>query len=128
MILSGGWICFVVFIFGLICLAPIIEDHWNRIPFDSKAWKNPNLAPSVDYPRVRMVDDLLARHDDLKGMTEQEIDDLLGPGSDAWFPTPGIDYIYHLGPQRYGVLRMDSEWLCISFSNDKVDKVWIITD
>jgi hypothetical protein len=126
-ILAGGWICFVGFVFGWLFLTPIVEDHWNRIPFDSKVWKDPHLAPKVDYPRLRMVDDLLDRHQNLNGMTKQEIDDLLGPPSDPWFPTPGIEYIYHLGLQRYG-LPIDSEWLCISFSDGKVDEVRIITD
>ncbi|MHC4621684.1 MAG: hypothetical protein ACYTEQ_28410 [Planctomycetota bacterium] len=127
-ILAAGWLCFVAFVFAQLFLAPIVEDHRNRIPFDSKVWKHPQLAPSVDYPRLRMVDDLLDRHENLKGMTKQEIDDLLGPASDLWFPTAAIEYIYHLGPQRYGFLRIDSEWLCISFSDGKVDEVRIITD
>lgn len=127
-ILAGAWLCFVLFVFWLIFAAPIIEDHWNRIRFDSKVWKDPDLAPSVDHPRLRMVDDLLDNHNNLQGMTRQEIDDLLGPPSEPWFPTPGIDCIYRLGPQRYGFLRIDSEWLCISFSNGKVNEVRILTD
>jgi hypothetical protein len=127
-ILSGGWICFLVFVVGLLCVTPIIEDHWNRMPFDSKVWKNPDLASSVDYPRLRMVDDLLDSHDDLTGMTKQQIYDLLGPEFRGEISPAETDSIYHLGPQRHGFLRIDSEWLRISFSDGKVGKVRITTD
>jgi hypothetical protein len=90
----------------------------NQLPFDQAVWiANPD-STELDPIRLRMVDDLLAKHNFL-GMTRKQIDDLLGPRA----PTDKFrdwDLAYWIGPER-GSIRIDSEWLVFRF--DKDDKV-----
>ena len=48
----------------------------------------------------------------LDGRTRPEVVELLGPADDTskW---RDWDLVYHLGPERKGLFRIDSEWLVI---------------
>lgn len=95
----------------------IYMSEWskNQLPFDQAVWiANPD-STEMNPIRLRMVDDLLAKHDFL-GMTRKQIDDLLGPRA----PTDKFrnwDLVYWLGPER-GSFRIDSEWLVFRFDKD----------
>ena len=82
--------------------------------FDSAKWR---AQKGYDPIRIEMVDDLLRRHR-LVGKSRAEINDLLGiPPETAYFAS--YDYVYWLGPER-GFISIDSEWLCLKFSDDDV--------
>jgi len=107
-------------ILGSRISSAIYMSEWrkNQLPFNPEVWiANPD-STELDPIRLRMVDDLLAKHNFL-GMTRKQIDDLLGPRT----PTDKFrdwDLVYWLGPER-GSIRIDSEWLVFRF--DKDDKV-----
>jgi hypothetical protein len=68
-----------------------IREYFNRIPFDSPAWKDAENREVGDYVRLRMVDDLLRRP--MIGMSKGEIDDLLGPPTQTSY-FANYDYVY----------------------------------
>lgn len=99
---------------------------WNqRRPFDGPTWKS-SLAVANDPLRIRMIDDLMARHR-LKGMSRAQIVDLLGtPPPTNYFNDYAL--VYWLGPER-GFAGIDSEWLAIRFdSTDHASAVDVVTD
>src|SRR5688500_16303008 len=79
-------------------------DYLTRTHFDAAAWKAARGAHALPIApvRIRMVNDLLDRHD-LEGMTRSEVTARLGEPDD---PTlgggetlyPGWDMSYYLGP------------------------------
>ena len=80
-------------------------------------------------PRLCMVDDLLSSGR-LDGLTRKQVVDLLGPPADQNFPAgaQSCDIHYYLGPER-GFIRIDSEWLFITFGDDgKVNRYWLYRD
>ena len=100
-----------------------LQEYYNREPFDSVAWKSSQQFHNES--RIRMVDNLLARHK-LKGKSEEDIIALLGkPHETEHFS--GWDMAYWLGPKR-GFLPIDSEWLVLNFSNQAVSEFAIVTD
>ncbi len=102
---------------------PEFKEYLGRIPFDSAKWKNPELV--ADRIRIKMVDDLLRKHD-LVGWSKEDIDDLLGvPPKTGYFSA--YDYVYWLGPER-GFISIDSEWLVIKFNQGKVAEVGVAHD
>lgn len=91
--------------------------------FDSAAWKN--AASHAEPTRIGMIDNLLWRYD-LVGMARNDVDELLGtPEPTDYFRN--YDYVYWLGPER-GFISIDSEWLALRFSHDKVSEAAILTD
>lgn len=89
-------------------------EYLSRTDFDASAWQKSALPadePPTGAARLRMVDDLLDRHD-LEGMTRSEVTALLGEPDDAENFILGWDMAYYLGPER-GLLPLDSEWLAI---------------
>jgi hypothetical protein len=73
------------------------------------------------------VDDLVAKKR-LDGLTRRDLESLLGPGdqTNKW---KDWDLVYHLGPERRGLFRIDSEWLVIRFgASDRVAKYRIVGD
>ncbi|MDR0286809.1 MAG: hypothetical protein LBI03_03745 [Clostridiales bacterium] len=71
----------------------------------------------IEYPRerVKMVDDLLLKHD-LTGKSKEEIVKLLGNETEnAYFKTNG-NFVYYMGDER-GFISIDSEWLVITFDS-----------
>ena len=114
----------LLFLIGIF-LYMLNQKESGHSAFDSFIWKNEKLAQSPDYPRIRMVDDLLARYP-LVGMFKGQIDELLGvPPQTEYFKN--YDYVYWLGPER-GFMGIDSEWLCIKFEVGKVQEFRILTD
>lgn len=78
--------------------------------FNPTAWRE-NVATNPMWPpRLRRVDDLLARHS-LMGRTRTEVEQLLGP-ADRTDCVREWDLVYWLGPER-GLIRIDSEWLVL---------------
>jgi hypothetical protein len=123
---SIGAILPMAVLVGYIFFAPSVEDYSKRIYFDSRVWKNTELAPTTNYPRLRMVNDLLKKYE-LKGMSRPEIETLLGlPDKTPYFSS--WDMVYHLGPER-GFMSIDSEWLVIRVNDQgTVYEHRIVTD
>lgn len=110
---------------GAVCVSPVLylmtkswyEDYSARRPFDATVWRDPAVLSDPDYPRLRMVDDLLQTHD-FTEMTRQEALALLGPPSEPGWSKHAL--IYWLGPERV-VMSIDSEWL--AFELDAAGRV-----
>jgi hypothetical protein len=99
------------------------KDKQAPIQFSSVQWCKAPLYGS-DNTRYKMYKDLIARYT-LKGMTKEEIIELLGPQSDpAYFKD--WDLRYWLGPEPGW--KIDSIWLVIKLKNNRVDKYQLITD
>jgi hypothetical protein len=80
-----------------------------HVPFEAKRWLEPRPTDK-SYPRLGMADDLI-RKNTLKGLTRQQVIDLLGePGNHKYFQE--YDLVYWLGLER-GFMAIDSEWLAI---------------
>ena len=85
-------------------------DLTHRLAFDAKAWRSRSADAGHDWPtRLRMVDSLMDRRL-LDGRTRAQVVELLGPADDTskW---RDWDSVYHLGPERKALIRIDSEWL-----------------
>jgi hypothetical protein len=110
-----------------------LRAHLRRISFDSKTWREfPRTTNEWPYTevlpvRLRMVDDLLQRHD-FHGQTRQEVELLLGPKTKTVYFSDW-DLVYYLGPGRYGDAIGDSEWLVFRFgTNGLVTQYRIVHD
>jgi hypothetical protein len=91
---------------------PSIADRTHRLAFDAQAWRTRSADAGQDWPTgLRMVDSLLERRL-LDGLTRAQVVELLGPVDDTskWREW---DLVYHLGPERKALIRIDSEWLVI---------------
>jgi hypothetical protein len=101
-------------------------DNWrHQESFTPDGWRSP--AGSSDRlwpPRLRMVDDLIARKL-VDGLSQDSVVLLLGPpDARAW---PGFDMTYSLGPER-GLFRIDSEFLALRLRSGHVDSVALVRD
>ena len=106
-------------------IPPILKDYMNRKAFDSQVWKESLRGDDYKEVRLRMVDDLLKKHN-LIGMSKEEIDKLLGvPPKTSYFKK--YDYVYRLGQER-DLIPIDSEWLVIKFENGKVAAACLTRD
>lgn len=77
-----------------------------------------------------MVDDLISSKR-LDGLTSNEVLSLLGPPADKGFPYGATNCHVHwkLGPCRCFIMRIDSEWLFITFDQaGVVEKYWLYED
>lgn len=120
---------FGIGVFGYILLvsfllfAPKLNSYANRSSFESSEWKA--HLESKDPIKLRMVDDLLSKHN-LVGLSTEEIEVLLGkPPKTEYFK--GYDYVYWLGPER-STFSIDSEWLGIKFERGIVVKADLLRD
>ncbi|MDX1987604.1 MAG: hypothetical protein SFV17_13030 [Candidatus Obscuribacter sp.] len=127
------FIGFNLLLFGSFAFVYIKADNallnacmGRQVPFNSKVWKaGLESETSTEPVRLDMVDDLLARHR-LIGASRTEIEQLLGkPPKTIHFSE--YEYVYWLGPERR-FLSMDSEWLCLKFSNNQVIEARILAD
>lgn len=101
---------------------PLLREYFKRTSFDAAAWQDETRVYSDDPVRVRMVHDLLRKHNFI-GKTQKEAMDLLGQ------PMPRNEYLfygaekldhrippnalaYYLGPETR-VFSFDSEWLVL---------------
>jgi outer membrane protein assembly factor BamE (lipoprotein component of BamABCDE complex) len=77
--------------------------------------------------RVLIVDDLLVEQQ-LKGMTQAQVTQLLGPPTQTNYFKEANNVVYYLGAER-SFISIDSEWLVIEFdSQGKVNHVEIESD
>lgn len=90
--------------------------------FEAEAWRTP--PETNPFARIRMVDDLLASYL-LVGNRQESVAELLGPASSGGYP--GCDYLTWLGPER-SAFALDSNYLCVWFTNGQVAGVSIIED
>lgn len=75
--------------------------------------------------RTRIVDDLLEDYD-LIGMTETEVQELLGShDNDSGYFQQESRLVYWMGPER-GLMSIDSEWLILDCP-DGIVTAWQIT-
>jgi len=97
-------------------LGDSIRERWNRERFDSAAWQSESGRSSTNAVRIRMVDDLLSRHN-FRGMTREQTVAIVGePDMTEYFRD--WDMVYWLGPER-GLLSIDSEWLVFRLDGQK---------
>ena len=100
------------------------EEYANRRTFDAALWQDSNQVDTGI--RIRMVDDLLTRHQ-LQGMTRGKIVELLGDPEDTPY-FKDWDLVYWLGPER-GFFSIDSEWLVIRLDTQgRVSEYRLVTD
>ena len=92
--------------------------------FDQNKWLE--AAKNANIHRNEMADDLLRKFK-LVGMGKEQIDSLLGTPTETDYFSTTCDYVYWLGPER-GLIRIDSEWLCLQFDGRKVASAGIVRD
>lgn len=110
-------------LFAALLLAAVIGVFVYRYDhtFRAQRWRE---EPGE---RTDMIDDLLQKQQ-LVGMTEADILDLLGPhDNDLGYFQADDRYVYYLGPER-GLFSMDSEWLLLDFTGGVVSEVALTTD
>lgn len=101
-----------------LVIIPSSQDYRHRLSFDARRWRDKSADAGDAWPtRLRMVDSLMDSRL-LDGRTRQQVVDLLGPPDDTskW---RDWDVVYHLGPERKGVFRIDSEWLVIRLDSSR---------
>ena len=114
----------------LLLGAPLVyrvgDEYVGRTSFTSSAWQDSARVFSQEPVRIRMIDDLLERHD-LGTMDREAVVSLLGePDETPYFRN--WDMVYWLGPQR-GLIRIDSEWLVLRLDErQQVVEHRIVTD
>jgi outer membrane protein assembly factor BamE (lipoprotein component of BamABCDE complex) len=92
--------------------------------FSRDVWTSENRIYDEDYPRLQMIDDVLARL--ARGMSRADVEVLLGEPTD----TPYFrqhDLVYWLG-QQSGKLMVDSSWLVIDFDEGGLVSARMVTD
>jgi len=73
-----------------------------------------------------MVDDMLEKHE-LMGMEKDQVYELLGFDTPNAYFKEDDNWVYWLGMER-GLISIDSEWLVITFEDEKVADYYITTD
>lgn len=116
---------------GFILLGPPFENYMNQEEFNDTLWRTHVKDPEdFMWPnKLKMVDSLLESKI-LDGLNRKEVIKLLGPPTSDTSPEhkKQDEIYYYLGPER-GFIRIDSEWLSISFDeNGKVKKYWLWRD
>ncbi len=116
-----GTIVPMVVLFGWMLFGCFIVNKIHSKKFNAELWRNhETVEHNYSWPlRLTMVDDLIASGK-LKGLNKKQVIDMLGSPKDHGYFKECYDLAYWLGPER-GSIRIDSEWLAISF--DKEDKV-----
>ena len=110
---------------GFVLLGPTIASWTHRERFTPAGWQA-NDRTDVMWPtHWRMIDDLVARHP-LSDLSRDSVRALLGPAdrTDYW---KDWDAVCLLGPER-GPMHLDSEWLALRFSGDRVTEWEIVRD
>lgn len=87
-------------------------EYYKPAAFDSAQWKDSQLVS--EGVRIRMIDDLLAKHE-LVGMSREGILSLLGPPDGRFTEEPKLTW--YLGDER-SAFAIDSEWLSLTFGED----------
>jgi hypothetical protein len=110
---------------GVALLGPTIANWTHRERFTAAGWQANDRTDDMWPTRLRMIDDLIARHA-LTGLSRDSVRALLGP-ADSTSYWKDWDAVYQLGPER-GLIRIDSEWLVLRFSDDRVAGWEIVRD
>ncbi len=117
---------------AFLFLGPEVGNYMHSKTFDAELWRNQSAMDINDWPpRLCMVDDLISSQK-LEGLTRQQVIALLGEPEEFnlfdFGDPPERCIIYYLGPER-GLIRIDSEWLHITFKeNGKVDRYLTVKD
>lgn len=111
LVVGGALLCALPYLLvGGVLSYEVAKERLSRISFDASAWQDSAQVFSTKPVRIRMVDDLLERHD-LLGMYREQVVALLGePGPTDYFSD--YDLVYWLGRER-GFFSIDSEWLVV---------------
>ena len=111
---------YVLFALIVITVIICIVIYKYNYTFSSSRW--------IQFPdeRTKMVSDMLEKND-LTGKTREEIKDLLGDETKTGYFKSNDNCVYYLGAER-GLFSIDSEWLVITFANNKVVSTEILTD
>lgn len=120
-----------VILIGWLFLGNPIANLTHHQNFDAELWRNQEKVErdTMWPPRLCMVDDLMSSGR-LDGLTRKQVVELLGPPHDKSFPAgaKNADIHYYLGPER-GYIRIDSEWLLITFGDTgTVNRYWLYRD
>jgi hypothetical protein len=92
-----------------------IQERLSRRQFDLVTWQAASIG-STNKVRIRMVDDLLHRHQ-FRGMTREQVTAVIGePDKTEYFKE--WDMVYWLGQER-GFISIDSEWLVFKLGSQK---------
>lgn len=122
LLLAAILVAAYLLIVGFLIFGPTVKSYLQLTSFDSTQWKN--HLNDQDSIKQKMLRDLLSQHK-LIGMSVEDINQLLGsPPKTSYFKD--YDYVYWLGPERG--LGVDSEWLCLKFSDGVVAKADVLTD
>lgn len=89
---------------------------FTPMPFVSEVWKSSPSPDTWDSPRLRMVDDLLAKGL-LSSADQAAVASLLGPADETNYFKADNRWVYHLGRERSS-MAIDCEWLLIDFGQD----------
>jgi hypothetical protein len=113
--LFGGVVVLaIVGVYVWMLFGDSIRERWNRQRFDSAAWQS--VQSRTNTVRIRMVDDLMRRHN-LRGMARDQVTAILGdPDKTEYFRE--WDLVYWLGPERR-FISVDSEWLVFRIDGQK---------
>ena len=97
----------------------------SKLEFDSKKWKQENSTLDDPSLRSQMIEDLVENV--LPDKSKKEIEELLGPSLETnYFKSSNKDFIYYLGIQQEGFIRIDSDWLLIFLDKDNKFKSYKI--
>lgn len=126
----GAVITVGVFFVWLFFGDSIVNLYHSR-PFDEGLWRNwEQVEQDIMWPpRLCMIDDLLSSGK-LDGLASNQVVELLGPPHSTNFPFGAVDCDIHyiLGPER-GLIRIDHEWLFITFGEDgNINRYWLYRD
>lgn len=117
--INYGVFCFFLFLF--LCIPVNLWIYKDRHHFTTEKWL------SAPEERTRIIDDLLHEYN-LIGMTDLEITALLGShNNDYGYFNEVNRYVYCMGPER-GLFSIDSEWLILDFSDNRVSSYNIARD
>jgi hypothetical protein len=113
----------LVAVVGCRLFAPTPYTGRKALPFSRDAWLASRESGRGE--RYLMLKDLADTHE-LRGLTREQLVNLLGPPQPPGYPGFG-DLCYYLGPED-SPISMDSEWLVLTMSNGVVSDVDIYVD
>lgn len=115
--MSKKWAYLLV---ALSSIAVMFVFCWTRhdISFDAEKWKNWEESETTMFLRWDMTNDLMKKHD-LKGMTVEEVINLLGEPEHQ----DESQIRYYLGYARVNLLGIYTGSLILTLDNNKVVKL-----
>lgn len=127
-----GTVLPTVLLVGYLVLHSPIENYMNQEDFDAATWRNSDgVSEDIMWPHKLKMADSLIESKILDGLTWKEVLKLLGTPTSDFSPEythQQNEIYYNLGPER-GFMRIDSEWLSISFDEKgKVKKYGLWRD